>query len=205
MSVVFRKAPFTEKVDCVCEPCNNRWMNNLETDVQSSLKPILVGEAQQLDEDALKTIASWVVLRALVFQYTHPRKLRAAPPAHYEWMYERRERSRREPPPHTWVWIGAYAEGTDAPGYQHQGLADERELPDAEFHGYSTTLTVGHLVAHVIGFKGTVEDGDFRDGPRVQRLFLRCWPIRDSTLMWPPTQGFGRQGVANLGSMFGGV
>jgi hypothetical protein len=52
---VWQDTAFKRKVGCVCQPCNNHWMNDLENEVKPWLTPTLLGKDRQTYDEAAQT------------------------------------------------------------------------------------------------------------------------------------------------------
>ncbi len=59
----------TVRVRAVCKPCNNGWMNQLESKVRPYLTPMVTGENVTLDQAALATVAQWLTLKVMVVEH----------------------------------------------------------------------------------------------------------------------------------------
>ena len=60
------------KVNAVCKPCNEGWMERLETDVRSFMTPMIRdGKETALSCEQQLTLAMWVTKTAMVFEFTN--------------------------------------------------------------------------------------------------------------------------------------
>lgn len=202
--IQFDIVPFTQTVNCVCVPCNNEWMNEIENDAKPYLTTIIQGRGRDLPPVGRKKIATWIALRVLILQYTHP-KLITAPRSQYEWLYEKRGRNDREAPPGMFIWLGAYTNGNVPPNYAHSALGAKLAsgvVDPAQHLGYTATFTVGHLVAQVVSLERTRKDGAFKDSRQVRSVFIRLWPPTTGTKTWPPRKVMDNAGVRAFAELF---
>lgn len=63
----------TKAIRCVCKPCNNGWMSQLESAAKPILAPMIEGKSRTLDADQRRTLASWVALKVMVSEHDKPR------------------------------------------------------------------------------------------------------------------------------------
>ena len=65
----WRQVAYTTKVNDVCERCNTGWMSTIEAAVSDRVAPMIFeGARVTIAADDLRTVATWVTLRALVIQ-----------------------------------------------------------------------------------------------------------------------------------------
>lgn len=59
----------TKKIKAVCAKCNGIWMSDMETKVQPSLIPLILGQPFVLSVDMQKVICEWIALKLLVVEH----------------------------------------------------------------------------------------------------------------------------------------
>lgn len=91
-------------IRCVCRACNNGWMSQLETKVQSFLQPLLAGQSGTVDIRSQEVIALWAVKTAMVLEGLDPTEKRM-----YRQEQRERLRSSAEVPWRTSIWLAASA------------------------------------------------------------------------------------------------
>ncbi len=176
---------FEQQVTAPCERCNNEWMSRLETAVQPLLAPLIGGRSRVwLDPAAQATIATWGVKTAMMAQFVYPDRRSIRDPD-YEWLYRH-----GAPPPNYRVWAGMrHADGGEWPAFfRHSALTvtpADREPEEADnTNAHRSTVSVGHLVIHVIG--NYIEDGPVLDVEGTYNsAFARIWPATEG-IEWPP-------------------
>ena len=63
------------RVNAVCKPCNEGWMERLETEVRSFLTPMIRdGSETTLSREQQFTLARWALKTAMVFEFTNAAK-----------------------------------------------------------------------------------------------------------------------------------
>jgi len=177
---------------CVCGPCNNGWMGDIEALAKPILEPLIRGEPTDLSRSDEATIAKWLGLKAIIDQNSHE-----PPPHHDEWLrafYDDRC------PPTAWhtrlgyyvgtEWTGSFA-GVGIDFTQHHRL-----VPFAmKSPGFIFTAVLGHFIGQVVGGR--------RQGviPMNTQYFIEIWPhpiLRVAqysvgpdrvSQRWPPERG----------------
>jgi hypothetical protein len=122
----FNALPFQMKVRAPCHPCNTGWMSNLDNAVKPYIARAIEGGGRLLHREGLRTISTWAILKALVFQYVRPKR-RFVPDDHYHELYA----AKTFPPERFRVWT-AKSESEMIGFYRSQGLRLERSPGD--FH-----------------------------------------------------------------------
>jgi len=201
---VMEFSPFTQTVKGVCEPCNTRWMSNLENANKPLLTPLLEGRGKHFGPDSQRLLSSWALKTSMVWQETLPRDtIRGIPPEHFRWLYEHRDTGTIAPPPGTLVWIGAYGEQRGPPTAVHVPLRIEYSddpLPPNEANAYSVTFSIGHVAFQIFGT--TFEGQGLPKAPGKHDLILhQIWPF-DSPVIWPPDRLLTAQMLRGLAEMW---
>lgn len=174
--VRFQAPPFDQQVRAVCAVCNNGWMAAIEEAAKPILLPLVQAEGRRLHRAQQRALATWVVLKACVFDEVHPLE-RAVPTAHRQYLF-----AHRVPPAEgVWVRLATY-EARDLAHYAYQGIRLGRqagEPPPSEPTVYFVTLTVGALVTQLSG--SLVPEWSFADVPYPAEFGLAAiWPTSAS-------------------------
>ena len=179
----WRRPPFTLTVNEVCRSCNNGWMSELEGKAKPLLTPMILGEPIKLDEREQRTLASWAVKTAMVYQLTtEHRAIRR-----YEYEHLRLHLTPRSP---TQVWLATRTNEEPKPsifGFRASGMAPARGAP-ARYDAYLVTLAIGYFVAQIHGHDLEMHSGALwtRRGPLAAAL-QQIWPYTEP-ISWPPAQ-----------------
>lgn len=194
------EAPLDWEVSGPCDPCNCGWMEDIETETQTILTPMLRHEDAELGPVEQETLARWATLRVMMGQHGHPRdRRRAIPEESYHRFHEAREL------PNCQVWVARRSgEGPWPTDYHHRELfiqlvgTPEPTAPNA----YVTAFAVGHVAFVYWG-------SQFKQGPTVdvgadmRSFLLPIWPDI-APVRWPPRGVLGGTGleavVRNLSS-----
>jgi hypothetical protein len=191
------------KVKRVCEPCNGRWMSDIEKAAIPYLKPMIQGEQVPLDKRAREIVATWAFLRAVMAEYTHPEQI-AVPESHRRWLYKE-----RKPPRYgVYVWVAGYIGEQWAGYYQHVPLATHKRpiragyRPD-HMNAYGITFSVYKLVFQVFGATTSPKGADLRHGSSLGETTHRIWPHRDSGVtILPRRLRFDDAGLSNFADIY---
>lgn len=143
----FMAKVFTQTVRAVCGKCNGGWMSQIEADAKPILQPLIQARGRRLHRAEQRKIATWALLKAVVFDQLHPQEL-TVPAAHRAYLFEHKQ----PPPGGLWVRLASY-EAAEPGHYAYQGmkLAREGELAPDESTVYFATITVGALVLQLSG------------------------------------------------------
>ena len=176
-------------IRCVCRACNNEWMSQLETKVQSFLQPLLAGQSGTVDIASQAVIALWAVKMAMVLEGLDAMEKRM-----YTQEQRERLRSSAEVPWRTSIWLAASADPAwfMSTKNRHIGVAEG-------VAGASTTMGFGHIALQVLTIRvpesvgpKTAVTTDVGRGPW-DELTVQIWPPR-ATINWPPAMGVNRRG-----------
>ena len=154
---------------CVCGPCNNNWMGQIEDTVIPTLTEMIEGRTTVLDVKAQTAVATWLSLKAIIEQHA-----RNEPPPE---RWGREFYDKRRPPPAWQVRIGEYG-GTSWAG-RVTGTSIDVFGPHPlvpvpgfrlKFPGFLSTIHLGHFIGQVVGLDRPAELG-------TNRLhWLQIWP-----------------------------
>jgi hypothetical protein len=179
-------ASFNIRVKDLCKPCNNEWCNEIETDAQPVLMPLILGNHATPDASEQTTLAIWAIKTVLMLQMTHKDNRRSVAVEDFHWF-----RQHRWPLPNEQIWIAHYDGTGDWPvSYHHYGFllydpatTNAVDSPD-NVNGHVVALSVGHLV--FVAFGHTIRGGPSAtpSGPIVAKL-RQIWPTTGAPVDFP--------------------
>lgn len=179
------------KAKVVCGPCNNGWMNDLETAARPYLIGMIQGRGRTLHDDGRRLCAYWALKTVMMLECAQPEHARSVRSADFAELFEAETVL-----PDVRVWIGATSFG---PGAWSRARTIHYDLAHGREEGYSATLAVGHLVFEVMRIGTGSWTGMVIKAP-LNRALLPLWP-RDEPVVWPPPARLDRRQVALLGLM----
>ena len=140
-------------VRCVCKPCNNGWMSQLENEVKPILTPLMNGHCFKLEPQDQLTLARWVCLKAVCYD-ANPRA--SSPPLSSEQARTTIQGGVSElvvgRAPENWtVWLGTYPR-TALFSCMPFAIADESRRSPASI--FTFTMCIGFTVLTVQGRTG---------------------------------------------------
>ncbi len=196
----YRNRPFRAKVRAVCRACNNGWMSEIEAAARPAAARMIRGEAHVLDRTEQAAVATWAILKAMVFEHAHDGAYVLIPDQHFRQMYQR-----RSVPDATQVWVGrvdphATAGAPVFATFESRALTDpKRPVPDEPPDAYTTTLSINQLAIAVFGSKlpGAPR---LNHGPDVLPAIRQIWPVEQATLTWPFEPTLTVRGLERLAS-----
>ena len=170
-------------VKCVCQECNNGWMNKLEIAAKPVLASLINDLALPLSRSEQSTLSRWSIKTAMVFEMTSGKKF-------YSQDEQEELRTSGALPPHTRVWFGRYAQSNILCGegrYLHENTSSN---PNPFGGGYTATLLMRRLVIQVLTVRRKPEFQEIlaklhiNAGPWHKNL-IPIWPINERQ-EWPP-------------------
>jgi len=177
--------PKSKTIGCVCRPCNNGWMSEIQNKTKPILSRLIQGESISLDKKSQQLLATWLTMATMVseqFNFVEP--MIAIPRSQVAAFRE----SQR--PPKGWkIWVAPYAgeheNGSWArstvpvvgPTKAPERNADGRDLPNTQ----TTTIIVGKFFAHL--FSSVHAQVVRKKVPPAPGL-IQLWPIVSSPLLW---------------------
>jgi hypothetical protein len=186
------------KMKCVCAPCNNGWMSDLETESTRVLGALLQDIATPLDAHQQTTLALWSTKTAMVIEavkstdnryFAHPERCGV--------------RSDRAIPSHTTIWLGRYT-GSSIGAY---GTDFGFHIPEGPVSsvGSGTTILVGHVALQVLSLRMPTQFSEARISisSRVgqwEKLLVQVWPVQART-HWPPELSFTNSGSLSIATL----
>ncbi len=171
-------------VNAVCKPCNEGWMEDLETEVRPFLTLMIRdGVETALTRRQQATLVRWAVKTAMVFEFTS----RSAP----FYSFEQRDALRNgRVPGSTVLWIGRYEGATFVSTAVGKGLIYDVTLEGNTTRqpGSAFTLSVGQFVVQVMSITPPeAVDGVLVPMPkRFASHVMLLWPPSDEPPRWPP-------------------
>jgi hypothetical protein len=193
----------TDKVDHkvrkVCGTCNRGWMGQLEDRVAPILRPTVLGNLTRLGLEDQRLVALWAAKTAMVLDVAAPDS-GIIPEEHFDFLYRE-----RHPPPHTLVWLAAYALDAGEPGEMVRAYGLYSRVVGLTWHvstgdlnGYLSTFSAGYLVVQVMTLAvpddyPPTEVGTVSDAP-----FVHVWPPVPRLLTWPPSVSVTLEGLEGL-------
>lgn len=203
-SVEFRgeRVPFTTEVKCVCKPCNEGWMAEMEHTAEQELHAMIEGRSQTLHEWRQTIAATWAFKTAIMIEQVQATD-RAIPSEFYPlfWRY-------LTPPPFSQVWLSVYAGGESPHFYGRSQLRFLLTTPEGvavpnDLTAYGAVLQVGALVIRLFGHL-------VKDGPvsvptgEIARSLIQIRPTV-ARAEWPPEMAVNDTGLHVLGKALGDV
>jgi hypothetical protein len=186
--------PATLTVRSVCAACNNGWMSRLEGSAKRHLLPLIKGRESTLLPPARQTIATWAVKTALVAGS----KFDPLPTAFYREFYEA-----GRPADKTRVWL-AHAPHLEAHTMDWRSMRTHRddEAPPKHHNSFQAVLSVGHLVAYVVGWQDRKPELR-RTFDRFDAALAKVWPSDRLRVHWPPSTTITLAGLDDLANTLG--
>jgi hypothetical protein len=173
--------PIDWQVKAPCKPCNEGWMERLETETRPILIPMLEDRTVVLGGREQGILARWATLRTLVAQHGHPAGKQAIPAETYHRFYQSREL-----PMGAQIWTGRYGgAGAWPTDYHHLELfqsGPDRPEPERP-NSYVVAFSVGYVAFLYWGHE--LKGGLRLDLSNLAPYFLPIWPT-GAPVRWPP-------------------
>jgi len=164
-------------VKVVCMSCNSGWMNRIETNVMDAVSGMVLGRPTHLRRGTKQDIATWAVLKAMVYQFTDT-TLRPIGDEQLSAMF-----ANALPPEHFAVGLGRYAGHRDI-AFKQRTLFGSQNGP--ELRASTSVMLIGALVIYTIGANDPRVISHVAQGPIGSRLRY-IWPEPTGALSWPPS------------------
>ena len=174
------------KIRAVCAPCNNGWMNRLETAARPHLTRMMLGLPTPLNADEQRAVAHWLAVKTVVAE-NRDRSLAVTPAD------DRHAVMCGAIPAYFTIYVGQH-DGNPV-GYYRSAhtVAKSPKWPSAEQVAnvgaskniQSTTFTVGAMFAHINASTApgiSVEDLVVAIGVYDK---MRLWPVSSDVFNWP--------------------
>jgi hypothetical protein len=176
----------TLKLRVVCEDrCNNGWMSQLDEAVKPILSPLILGQPASLDRHMQKTLATWIVTKMMVSEFSYPDDI-VTPQS------ERESVMLTLTPPGNWqIWIAhcraeKWRSGLTRMAMNIGPLDNPPSLPAGQKHIAKNTqlfsFGIGELLINAVSTTGEIRLGRPRE---VEKFACFLWPIADH-ILWPP-------------------
>jgi len=134
---------------CVCGPCNNGWMSEIETRVRPALTPLLLGRVPELGKGNQRRLAVWACLRFYILESsTDSNFVPYSSPAE-RLMF--RTNHQRIPTGNTIVWLGMLPDDLAESAYNRIQTRIERKDAVAIY-----TCFIGRAAFQVLQWKGSL-------------------------------------------------
>jgi hypothetical protein len=184
----FRRSPKPDAtVKHVCQSCNTGWMSVLESTVQPTLTPMILGQGPlTLTTETQRAVACWAMKTALMLELYYPRDDRQLPQALYALFFQQ-----RRPPNHCGIWAAAYRGDhiglrafssrmtmTRPATYTREGVI---ETPGTRVRGVLQTLCAFRAIFQLVVFDGA-SPPDVVSNPMGS---IRIWPATGGSPDWP--------------------
>jgi hypothetical protein len=189
------------KVRYVCQPCNNGWMSQLESQAKHFLQPLLIGEHCSLDISGKTTVALWSLKTSMVLEALDQPSKRA-----YTQQEREQLRTQCAIPWRTSVWLASSINPSIflSCKNRHLNADDEKNIS-----GVSITMAFAHLVLQVLTIRVPPDVGpttqvttNVRRGPWDQAT-VQIWPAKPIQTEWPPQLGLNSEwGIDALADRF---
>jgi hypothetical protein len=173
----------------VCGRCNGGWMSALENDVQLFAKPMIRGQATELDATQQGLLAYWALKTALCLSLSLSPDL--VPRGEFRDVYDRR--SRRRPPDGTQVVLAAYLPAAGRWG--SHGKFGRLPGKDGRAASWVATVDIGHLLLQVVRDTEGVLGASAKTR---SASTARIWPSVGTPVPWPPPRAMDADAVAEL-------
>ncbi|WP_421996975.1 hypothetical protein [Reyranella sp.] len=169
------------QIRCVCGPCNNGWMSQLDTAVEPLMMPLILGQQTRLFEKQCEQIAAWAVMKSMV--------------VHNKWVHHTRRKflKKAKRPPKDWaVWIANYNRRDWEGEWLSWPVAvrtDAEKSPrrKAAYNAHVTIQIIKDLYIHVtnLPYEGFAAKFRFRRSDGAGLNVVRIWPYTGTSIVWP--------------------
>lgn len=172
------------RVRAVCSPCNNGWMNRIESDARPFLTALIEGSPIALDTDQLSSVARWIVMKSIVIEHASldtavtPRIDRAA------------FRANGAIPNYFKIYLGSHSGKRWAALYRdsrcitYNGTHYNPPLAGVPNNLQTITLYLGKVFAQV--HTARVHGFEIEKGLTIPKLYgQRIWPLMHHEMIWP--------------------
>lgn len=203
-----RQNSLTVRYPCVCEPCNNVWMGDIERLVIPVLKPIIQGfHPTGLNKQARHALALWMSLRAIVVDAYCSTQEKPE-------FFTKAERiafanSKTSPLSNSHLWVGAMTPGLIAvSAYSSKAAINHSKAIGVQifscFIGEAVLqmfISKGDWASLVVNRKRVDIDVE-KYSSGWQGLAFQAWPHRPIST-WPPQHRFTERGFEIFSDRFG--
>jgi hypothetical protein len=173
------KLDWTARV--VCEPCNNTWMSDIESQAKPVLSQFILGEAQAMSQSQADSIALFAFKSAVIFDHI---RFDHAPPF-FSRSARRGFRKERAIPATVRMFLGGYlprGKGEVLSCYHEGALSSTDQIVL-----YVCTYAAGHLVFQVVGQKQRGFTTVSLQPRTLGSFGVEFWPwVAGGIAAWPP-------------------
>jgi hypothetical protein len=184
--ISYEARPYRIRANAVCASCNNGWMSGLEESAKAILEGMIDGRARLLHSGGQTTLASWALLKAMMFDRAVPAESRAIFPGLYAHLFEHRV------PPRDGVRVWLAAGGAEADPFSAFAALEASapgEARPAERNVFVRTFSVGRVLVQVFGTTSPALEQIEVDwsafGPPPSPAVLEIWPAGSARTWWP--------------------
>ena len=198
--------PRSRTSKCVCEPCNNGWMGDLQEDAKSVVIPLLTGDQTTLHTRQQKLLASWIAMAVMCAEHAQGETNSAIPQKDRVFFF----RNRVLPKSGWRIWIGRYKRDRWSLHWTHHALtiSSEKEVLQRTpgsglppFNTQSTTYVVGELYIHVMSSAYRKAVRLMKLVPPASDLLYEIWPP-GRMAVWPPIRPLSDSEAHNISVSF---
>lgn len=189
--------PHARKIKCVCGPCNNGWMSDIQTAAKPFVVPMLLGRRINFHRKAQTVLAAWAAMTVICGEYVIA-DIAAASAEDRQYLYNTHRA------PRLWrIWI-AHAQRQHLTAlWFHSGIPVTKDPTQtvpagtlADSNTQASTILFGqHLLVHTMSssvIKRTVRRWKFP--PALNAKLIQVWPVVKPIVTWPPPAGALRDG-----------
>jgi hypothetical protein len=184
---------WTKKIRVVCAPCNNGWMNALETAARPFLTPLISTTSHTITATAALAIAQWIALKIMVGEHNQPGDAVTLPSDRAKF------RSTWQLPPNFKIWIARCGVGGWQTAYlRHAGTVSATPGVRPEHRRKnidSITFGIGDLLVHAL--HTTAPDVDLGLTLSEPGVVIPLFPVVGE-IMWPPARSISAEEAAFL-------
>lgn len=168
------------EIRAVCVMCNNEWMSEIENDASVHLKPMIDGHALTLTPRAQVELATWITLKAMVFEAV------AQYPSVTAQSNRDLLRTQRRPPSYACAYLARFDARFDM-SVSRRYVMGERTPGSAQAEAAVVVLTTGPVVAAVL-LSPTLPTHDFTIPGGRALQYMVIYPPTFEPIQWPPHQ-----------------
>jgi hypothetical protein len=174
----FRSSRLDQRVNDVCERCNNGWMSDLENRyAKPVLTPMILGSAKPLTAEDLAVINAWAMKFAFACEFISRERF-----------YEQMERSRFMdtllPPDASHIWLARFVGDARAVAEVHT-LKYHLQSPLGTCRAEVTTFAVGQLALQILTGRWPKSSAPTA-AAEWERATVLTWPTPAPAVRWPP-------------------
>jgi hypothetical protein len=154
--------PRRRSVRCVCRPCNNEWMSQLQESGKATLLSIMASDPIRLNRRQQTLLSSWSAMLAMTAEYTQKTHV-AISKSDREWLMKS-----GKAPSHWRIWI-AHFPSDDSCDQEYVHCALELPEKNAIQTGHTnarlspntqtTAFRIGHALIHLMSSSAVIAHG----------------------------------------------